>query len=295
MPFSFHEQVEQLKRHNMIIEDEAEVESFLTSVNYYRFTGYALQYRIAPDNSDYVPGTKFEDVRRLYLFDIELRNVLRKYIEVVELYYRTQISYHFALSKCMTPPHDQHYNTANYYLPDDVEEILDSFEDRGPQYYKDSLIMQHHQEKYDNRFPLWVMVEMLSFSDLSKLYGGMYESDQSIIAAASNTGHTVLKNNLHCLAFLRNKCAHGARLYNARFAPPAKLPNRFLTSFPDTSADSLFAFILVLIKRLPSDTDKINCISEVCSLVKKHLTARDLSCIGFPQTFQAALTQFRYP
>ena len=293
-PFSFHDQMLQLKKHNMIIVDEQYVEDFLSSVNYYRFTGYALQCRKSPADSDYVDGTTFEQIQQLYLFDIDLRHVLHKYLEKVELLYRTKISYHFAMQKCIAPPYDQHYDVNNYYLSKDIYDMLLSFQQRGTTYYKDTLIVQHHIKKYGNKFPLWVLVEMLSFSDLSRLYGGMYDSDQDIIANSVGTGRAELKNHLHCLTFLRNKCAHGARLYNASYVPSARLSPSFLRAFPQTRNDSLFAYLLVLVKRLPSDADKLDCIKDIDFVVRKYLTTRDLALIGFPQNFKSVFEKYRY-
>ena len=48
-PLTFEEQIEKLKSHGMIIEDEERVKKVLSEINYYRFTGYVLQYRKSPD------------------------------------------------------------------------------------------------------------------------------------------------------------------------------------------------------------------------------------------------------
>ena len=42
-----------------------------------------------------------------------------------------------------------------------------------------------------------------------------------------------LENHLHCLAVLRNKCAHAARMYNTDFNPPAKFTTSFLRKHPE--------------------------------------------------------------
>ena len=69
--------------------------------------------------------------------------------------------------------------------------------------------------------PLWVMVELMSFSNISKLYSSMYISEKETIAQAVGIKYKTLENHLHCLSVLRNKCAHAARLYNTEFNPPA--------------------------------------------------------------------------
>ena len=53
-PLSFEKQIEKLKSHGMVMGDEAKVKEILAEINYYRFTGYTLQYRKNPDESDYI-------------------------------------------------------------------------------------------------------------------------------------------------------------------------------------------------------------------------------------------------
>ena len=149
-PLSFDEQVEKLKSHGMTVYDKSFAEHTLEEVNYYRFTGYALQFRINEDVSEYVSGTTFNQVYRIYLFDEALREICRKYLEKAEVYYRTQIAYGFSMSKCLNPPHDQHYDVNNYYNKSGFNEVMNNFK-REKNYYRDSLIIKHHKSKYNYR------------------------------------------------------------------------------------------------------------------------------------------------
>ena len=79
-PLTFDEQLDKLVAHGMIITDREKAKDILKRVNYYRFTGYALQFRQEPSGSDY--------------------------IEKAEVYYRTQIVYGFSIAKCIEAPHD---------------------------------------------------------------------------------------------------------------------------------------------------------------------------------------------
>ena len=103
-PLDFQSQITQLKSQGMVVEDDQVAEDILRKTNYYRFTGYALQFRVSPNQSDYIPGTSFNNIYRLYLFDEALRDICRRYIEIAEVYYRTQVSYGFSIVKCTKPP-----------------------------------------------------------------------------------------------------------------------------------------------------------------------------------------------
>ncbi|MCQ2555383.1 MAG: Abi family protein, partial [Clostridia bacterium] len=157
-PLTFDEQISKLKEHGLVIADTVSAKNILQTTNYYRISGYALSFRETLDQNKYIKGTEFEHIYQLYKFDENIRNLCRKYIEKAEIYYRTQISYGFAIRKCKQPPYDQHYDINNFYNKKGYAEIIENFK-KEKNYYKDSLIVQHHKYKYSDRMPLWVIVE----------------------------------------------------------------------------------------------------------------------------------------
>lgn len=283
-PLSLDGQIDKLKSHGMSITDDNRVKNILSRINYYRFTGYALQFRQSINNSDYVGGLTFEKVYKIYQFDERIRDILRRYIEIAEVFYRAQISYGFCMAKCVDSPHDQHYDEKNYYKKEEFKEIIVHLEkDKG--YYKDSLIVKHHRDKYDDKMPLWVMVELLSFSDVSKLFCCMYYSEQNNIANAIGISAATLENHLHCLSVLRNKCAHAARLYNTKFYPAARFNPKFLRSNRNIKNDTLFAYLLILIKRLSENSIRRALVNDIYTIIEEYKGDIDLSLIGFPEDY----------
>lgn len=283
-PLSFEEQLNRLKVHGVVINDEQKAIEILKQINYYRFTGYALQFRIAPNESTYIKDTSFESIYNLYVMDEQLRDLFRMYIEKAEVYYKTQISYGFSMAKCTQPPYDQHYDRNNFYNKSGYDQVIESFK-REKNYYKDSLIVKHHKNKYDSKMPLWVMVGLMSFSNLSKLYSSMYISEKDRIAKAIGIGRDTLENHLHCLSVLRNKCAHAARLYNTEFYPPARFTKDFLRKNPEVKNNSLFAYALVLLRRLPDKKSKRNFVDAVETVIEQYKDDIDMSLIGFPKNY----------
>lgn len=276
--------ITRLITHGIVVDDRDRAIDILKRVNYYRFTGYALQFRVSPEDSTYVENTNFDTVYNLYMVDEKLRDLFRMYIEKAEVYYRTQIAYGFAMNKCTQPPYDQHYDEKNYYNKNGYKEVIESFK-REKKYYKDSLIVKHHKDKYDSKMPLGVMVELMSFSNLSKLFSSMYYSEKDAIAQAVGISKTTLENHLHCLSVLRNKCAHAARLYNTEFNPPAKFTSTFLKKHPDLKNNSLFAYVLVLLKRLPDQKSKKSYVEAIKVLMEQYEEDIDMSLIGFPDDY----------
>ena len=291
-PLSFHQQVEMLHAHGYRVEDIDTAIATLERISYYRLTGYALQFRKDPDNSDVWPGTEFDTVCRLCDFDARLRSFLRYYLEVVEIYYRTIIAYGFSMSKCLDAPHDQHYDRGNYYNKAGFDNIISSFS-KQKDYYRDSLIVKHHSQKYNSKMSLWVVVELLSFSNLSKLYSCMYYTEKDAIADLVGVSRNTLENHLHCMSVLRNRCAHGARLYNAVLNPPVKFNSAFLRRHSDVQQNSLFAYIVILLKRLPESTARVSLIEDIHRIIEEYHDVIDLSLMGFPAHYMDILSKYK--
>lgn len=287
-PLTYSDQIKQLKKHGMIVSDDAMAENIISQINYYRFTGYALQFRKNPNHSDYCPGTSFDYVLDLYHFDEELRDTLRKYIEIVEIYYKTIISHEFSMAKCINEPHNQHYDENSFFNKSKFNEIKKHFEEEK-KYYKDNLVVKHHERKYNGEMPLWVMVEMMSMSDVSKLFGCMYIAEQERITNIVKIKTNELRNHLHCLSVLRNKCAHAARLYNTTFLPSAELSKNFLINNKDVSNDTLFAYLIILIKRLPKEKTRQQLVKDLEILIRKYKSPINLQKIGFPNNWSKIL------
>ena len=91
------------------------------------------------------------------------------------------------------------------------------------------------------------------------------------------------------MSVLRNKCAHAARLINARYNPPAKLSQKFLRDNPSVNNDSLFAYLKVLIYRLPSEDLRVEFKGKIVELIEEYADVVDLSLIGFPQNYKSIL------
>lgn len=111
--------------------------------------------------------------------------------------------------------------------------------------------------------PLGVIVELRSFSNMFKLYSSMYYLEKDAIARMVSVEKDTLENPLHCSSVLRNKCAYAARMYNTNFNPPVKFTSSFLRKHPEIKSNLLFAYTLVLLKRLPDESSKKSLIQTV--------------------------------
>ena len=287
-PIPIAEQLIKCKNDGLKTSNDLEALKILSHVGYYKLMGYAFQFVKGANGHKYSDDASFELVYKIYCFDCELRDLLRKYLETIEVYYKSLISNTFSLRVCKEPPYDQHYDSKNYYRKEYFNEISEAFKKEN-EYYKESAIVKHHQNKYGGKMPLWALLELLSFSNTSKLYGSMYDGDQDAIASIVGISRNTLENHLHCLSVLRNKCSHAARLYNTNMNPGARLTVSFLKKHPSISSRSLFAYVIVLNKRLPDDNYRSAFKKEFVALINKCRNYIDLSLIGVPEDYESIL------
>lgn len=272
----------------MHISNLGKARRFLSAVNYYRFSGYALEYRKDIHCSDYIPDTNFETVSKIYEFDEGLRHILRKYLEEAEVYYKTQIAYTFSLAKCTQSPYNQHYLPSSYYRADKFKALL-KYVSSEEMHFQDTAFVKHHIATYENQLPLWVLVEIITFSTLSRLYGCMFYVDQKLIANSVGTSARILKNNLQAMAILRNKCAHGTRLYNDTMSLPVTFSPEYLQRHQDLNIHTVFAYIVMLSKRLPDNASRAMLQNDIMRLVAEYENYINIKLMGFPNNWQMLL------
>src|SRR5699024_6803379 len=112
---------------------------------------------------------------------------------------------------------------------------------------KDNTAIRHHNDNYGGQIPIWVLSEVLDFSDISKLYEGLFTTAQYRIAENSgiqiemsnlannqrrkaNKHHPLVRGFEH-LTIIRYTCAHHARLWNRSFTPVSTSALRTMREF----------------------------------------------------------------
>lgn len=268
-PLSIPQQVKRLKEHGIAFDGYTEqaIQNILLRSNYYRLTGYALQFRKNPQNSDCLQSTQLKDIMSIYRFDAQLRNLLLRYLEPVEIKFRTIIAYVFVMTHCKAPNYDQHLDINNYYRKQDAQEIINQFYTEED-YNDHPIFIKHHLEKYEGNAPLWVMVETMPFSRISKYYNCLIDSDKEKISNLFGSNTNNLHNALQCLVRLRNQSAHCDRIYNTTYRLPAKLT--YTKVKQKVSSTSVFAYLLVLCRYLPTFTLRNSFVEEFTTLLNSY-------------------------
>lgn len=75
--------------------------------------------------------------------------------------------------------------------------------------------VRHYVEKYDGQLPIWVATEDMEFGSLVRLYGLLRNDDRSTVARELGfPAGAVMYKWLKIANYVRNVCAHHARLWN---------------------------------------------------------------------------------
>ena len=95
---SISEQIELLKSRGLNIADSSKAEKFLGEVSYFRFVQYLRPMEEDKTTHQFKPNSRFEDAVALYNFDIELRDLMFKAVQRLEIALRTKIIQEFSLA-----------------------------------------------------------------------------------------------------------------------------------------------------------------------------------------------------
>ena len=279
-PITYDEQIEKLRSKGCRVTDTSFCTQVLSRVNYYRLSAYFLPFKT--DGGEYLPGTDFNTIYQIYEFDRHLRNLLFAAIEEVEVYLRAKFAYYHAHKYGGTGYMDAgNYNTRHRH--ERFKNLIDNEINKNNKV----LFVKHHLDKYEGRFPIWVITELFTFGMLSYFYSDMLTQDQKQLAREMfGTIPKNLSSWLRCCTDLRNICAHYGRLYYRIFtAVPTGLPE-----LEENSKRRLFGAVLALRALFP-DADKWN--NEIYAWLKKLISSSSeiikLHHIGFPVDWETKL------
>lgn len=233
-PLSLANQVDLLRRRGLLIPDPQAAEVVLLRLNYYRFSGYALHYEIHRNGErthQFQPGTTFEQVVRLYAFNTELRALLFRYLEPVEIAFRTAVCYELAM--CTNNPH--WYLDESVYGPD-FDYPRAYLEWKRECAHSREIFVKSYRAKYSDPPlpPAWMMTEILSLGCWSIMYSCLADRKaQKAVAQHFCIDAYYLRSWVHVLVVLRNLCAHHGRIWNRYFDIRPRRPADMKRTLPD--------------------------------------------------------------
>lgn len=250
-PFrSLDEQVSILKRRGMDTGSPAEAKATLERIGYYRLSGYSYVFRstdpVEVDTvtgrpvrlDEFEPGTTLGSVVRIMHFDKDVRSLLMSAIEVFEVALRARVGHilgRYDPFSHRVPQFLGESFTRTKLDEDGVETSdhqrwlanFDHESERSREQFVD-----HFRTNYDGVLPVWVATEVMSFGALALLVNGMRQADHQRLAiefgfvGQDHMGDPgAFRGFLENIRVLRNKCAHHARVWNARMVAMTGVPH----------------------------------------------------------------------
>lgn len=289
-PTTFAQQVQILVSHGVTIPDPAKAEFYLSQLNYYRLAAYCLPFEVNQHSHQVAPGTTFDDVLNLYVFDRELRLLMLDAIERVEVALRTQMAYHLSHRYQTAHPHlDQTIfkNTQRYQagIANLHSEVSKSNED----------FIRHLTTKHQEPLPpIWAVVELMTMGQLSKWYSNIaVRADRQAISANFGLNERVTTSFCEHLSLVRNIAAHHSRLWNRKITKQMVLPTQgpadLLTSLwalppPHQNSRKIYNTLTMTLYLMNVIAPNHHWKARIKDLISSH--AIDTDKMGFPADWQ---------
>ena len=239
----------------------------------------------------------------LYKFDRKLRLLLFDAIERIEVALRTQIVYQLSLKygshwqdrqDIFRTPRQCRRRDGTTFTDDVFRDIQEHIQDQLRNNRSETFI-QHYRSTYDTPTnpPSWMSVEIMYFNQLSRICEGLKQrADVVGIAKYFGLPPKQFLSWLHALNFIRNLCAHHARLWNRDMnIVPEKLDfARTLTwiSNPNTVRRNKVYYTLCMINYLLQTVNTRSSLKKrLKTLLQQYQHVIDLSSMGFPTNWES--------
>lgn len=263
---TFQDQLDLLQQRGLNITDPDRALHWLQKVSYYRLSAYFLPFK---DGQDFRPGTEFNEIAGLYIFDRKLRLLVLDAIERIEIAIRTAITYEIGHAYGPFGHIDQSNFAPDYDHAKFMAELATE-EKRA----KETFAM-HFRNKYtsEQHLPVWMATELLSISTISMLYKALNPQMRTRIAASYGVHEQFLVSWLHALRYVRNVCAHHKRLWNRQSGIKPRLPSRSI-AWPHQVPDNgrLYCVLVLLQHMLKVISPRCRWSDRLFTLFDQHPT-----------------------
>lgn len=282
-PATYRRQIELLQQRGLIIDDEPRAEFYLQHLNYYRLGAYWLPFESNHAEHQFKPGTRFDDVLNLYIFDRELRLLVLDAIERIEVSVRAQWAYQLAHQH---GPH-AHLDSNLAQHRDRWQKNLDKLSEEVKR--SDETFIRHLLATYSEALPpVWAVCEVMSLGLLSRWYNNLKPMPtRRAIAKSYEADQAVLASWIHHLSLVRNVCAHHARLWNREFTITPVLPRSkpaYLANEGQPNSRKLYNTLLIILHFMNVISDKHHWRQRLIDLIGNH--AVPTAPMGFPPDWQ---------
>lgn len=301
---NLEEQIEIFKHKGLVIVDEAYAKRVLLRENYFFLNGYRHLFYKTEKEKVFIKGTTFEELYSLFLFDRSFRNILFKYLLVIENNLKSIASYQ--LSKKYGYRERDYLKAKNFtQTPERQRQVNDLLKKMKRQIRVNGgqhSATLHYVSNY-GYIPLWILVKVLSFGIVSEMFSILKPEDQRDICKVYNIEVEEFLVYLPILANYRNLCAHEDILYENK--TQKQIEDTIYHQMLDIPKENnqyiygkcdLFA-LLIIMKQLLQSEDFKNMVLELENVIQTlnyNLTSikieKVLNRMGFPKNWKDLAT-----
>ncbi|MCB9425985.1 MAG: Abi family protein [Flavobacteriales bacterium] len=275
-----------LKQRGLSIPNTNRAKKYLSTVGYYRLTGYMYQFQ--DSNNKFKENVSFDTIIDHYNFDKKLRTIIGEYLERIEVALRSKLTNYYSINYGFF-----WFNNTSLFEESKAfdiirTEIASKFE--NPQ----EIFLKHYKNKYTSESlpPSNMAMEILTMGKLSRLYKGLSNNyEKRLIAADFGLPSSILSSWFIYLNNVRNICAHHGRLFNKRVtADRPRIPNRKQYQFNgeiSVNFNSTLYGIIAMIDRLLVKINPTNTFTnKIIDLINQYPSIDPLA-MGFPKNWKS--------
>ncbi|MGD7733665.1 Abi family protein [Propionibacteriaceae bacterium G57] len=284
------------------LPDRARARRYLRHIGYYRLSPYTIPFQQCGSDHQLRPGTSFDDILDLYVFDRALRLLVVDALERIEVAVRAALTDHMATT----------YDDAHWYLAaahfrdsgrhagllkivrDTCNERLRGAPDAGEDFLVHRSALEHYLTTYASPElpPSWLMAEMLTIGQLTSAYRNLnLRADRTAIAKSVGLTAPVLESWLTTYVRVRNICAHHGRLWNVGLGVYPAIPSSPSISWlegddalPERSKRQLYPVLVSLQSILDSVSPRSGWAKRLQRLLSTR-PAMNLRGMGIPSAW----------
>jgi len=297
------EQIKILEEKGLVVSDPKYAFEVLLRENYFFLNGYRYPFLRSMDPKVYIPGTRFEELYSLFLFDRTLRNIIFKNVLIIENNIKSIMSYQ--LSKRYGYKEKDYLNPENFNRSPEKRKQVNDLLGKMKRQIKTNALQHSATAHYITNYgyiPLWVLVKVLSFGIVSELFSILKKEEQYDIVDFYDLDVDTFSIYLSILSNYRNLCAHEDIVYENRtqkeipdckYHRLLKIPimnNEYIYGKKD-----LFALVII-IKSLLKDNEFAAFLQEIKkALDNLEFNLRSIPIIkildrmGFPENWESLL------
>lgn len=278
---TYAQQLEKLKSRGLNVEHEDKAMHLLQHLSYYRFSAYLYPLLEKPKkNHKFKDGASFNQAFELYYFDRDLKALLFRELEKIE------VSIRAVLTNIYAHKFGPFWYSDNRLFYDRLaharisKKICESFDNSNEEFAKS------FKDKYNNSVPpSWMSLETCSFGSLSMLFQNLKAgTDKREVAKTYGLADVVLVKWLHSFVVVRNICAHHSRYWNSKLTVAPVFPKRTDHNWINTENVSTrrVYFMMAMIRYMLFTINPHSAFSgKIQNLLNNH-PAVDPKALGIP-------------